>query len=406
MLASAHNAITMRLQTGFATLTILGLTLLNGSLASCSASSSSGDSGGNGSGATGSGGDGSTGGTGASGGGINFDSGSGGNGGSLTDGQACEAVSQTADNKVRPVDIIFALDTSDSMVGELQQVENNMNAFVNAITGTGINVHIVLIAKPGDPNGGTIFNPDPGVCLDPPLATGVCPGGSKPPLFQHVEVGVGSNNALNKIIETYPQYKPTLRQNAVKYFAIVSDDNATDGPYNSAASFIQAVNALDPGWFDDWKFFGIYCTGSCGVFLACAATGSVYLDLVSQTGGVTGDLCGNNQNFSPVFNQMSQAVVSGKTIDCAWDIPPAPAGQTFDPQKVNVNYSPAGSGSSQPIYHVDLSTDCGPNGGWYYDNNQSPTKVLACPSTCAAIQSDPNAKIDVLFGCKTNDIPK
>lgn len=370
----------------------------------CSASDNSvpspGTGGGGGSANGGSGGGINVGGSGA---GINV---GGGSGGTLTDGGACEAVSQTADNKVRPVDIIFAIDTSDSMVGELFQVQANMNTFVNAITGAGLDVHIVLIAKPGKPDGGDFFNPDPGICLGQPLATGVCPGGSKPPLYQHVEVGVGSNNALNKIIETYSMYKPTLRQTAVKYFAVVTDDEATDGPNNSAAAFASAVSALDPGWFDTWKFFGIYCTGSCGVPLACADTGNIYTALVNQSGGVAGDLCGNNQNFQPVFNQMSQAVVSAKTVDCAWAIPAAPSGQTFDKNKVNVNYSPGGAPPAQPVYHVDTPADCAANGGWYYDDNTNPTQVLVCPSTCAAIQSDPNAKVDVLFGCQTVNVPK
>ncbi|MFO0564644.1 MAG: hypothetical protein U0263_03220 [Polyangiaceae bacterium] len=394
-----------------AKLSFLALSALSSALvfAACSASSGNGDDVGGAGGAPAGGGAGGSsggGGTSGSGGGIQLDSGLGGSGGGLTDGQVCNSVSQTADNKLRPVDIIWALDTSDSMVGELQQVEANMNTFANAIVQSGIDVHIVLIAKPGNPTDGSIFNPDPGVCMDPPLGTGVCPGGSKPPLYQHVEVSVGSNNALNKIIETYPTYKPTLRQSSVKYFVVLTDDEAKDGPNNSAASFTQSVQNLDPGWFDDWKVFGIYCTGSCSVLLACAATGNVYKDLVNQTQGVTGDLCGNNQNFSPVFTAMSQAVVSAKSVDCAWDIPPAPAGQTFNPNMVNVNYTQGGGGSPQPIFHVDKSTDCGTQGGWYYDDNTNPKQVLVCPSTCAAIQADANAKVDVLFGCATIDVPK
>ena len=358
----------------------------------------------------GSGGGGPIGAGGGSGAGLNLDSGlgSGGVGGSgaLSDAQVCNAVSQTADNKVRPVDIIWALDTSDSMVGELQQVEANMNTFANQIAQSGIDVRIVLIAKPGNPTDGSLFNPDPGVCMDPPLGTGKCPGGSKPPQFQHVEVGVGSNNALNRIIETYPTYKPTLRQSAAKYFVVVTDDEAKTAPNNSAAAFTQSVAKLDPGWFDTWKLFGIYCTGSCGQPLACAATGNVYKALVSQTGGVTGDLCGNNQNFAPVFAAMSQAVVQAKTVDCAWGIPPAPAGETFDPKLVNVDYYPGGSGASQPIFHVQNAAACGPQGGWYYDDDKNPKQVLVCPATCQVIQADPSAKVDVLFGCATVDVPK
>jgi hypothetical protein len=303
------------------------------------------------------------------------------------------------------VDIIWAVDTSDSMVFELQAVEDNMNIFAGSILNQGIDVHVVLIAKPGNPTDGTIFNPDPGICIDPPLATGVCPGGSKPPNYQHVEVGVGSNNALNKFIETYPIYKPTLRPNAVKYFAVVTDDDATDGPLDSAQKFITAVDTLDPGYFDVWKYFGVFCTGSCGVFLACAATGDVHNQLVALKGGVAGDLCGgNNGGFAPVFSALAQSVIDGKELDCEWAIPPPPPGETFDKGLVNVNYTPSG-GTAMPIYHVNTAADCGPQGGWYYDNNTTPTKVLVCPSTCTTIKADQNGKIDILFGCATVDVP-
>jgi hypothetical protein len=102
---------------------------------------------------------------------------------------------------------------------------------------------------------------------------------------------------------------------------------------------------------------------------------------------------------------MSQAVISNKTVDCAWDIPPPPAGQTFNKDLVNVNYYQGGGGTPQPIYHVNGASDCGPNGGWYYDDNNNPTKVLICPATCAAVQADPNAKVDILFGCQTINVP-
>jgi hypothetical protein len=330
----------------------------------------------------------------------------GGGTGGVMEGGECAAVSQTATNKFVPVDIIWALDTSDSMVSELQAVEDNMNQFASKILNQGIDVHVVVIAKPGEPDGGSIFNPDPGICIGPPLATGSCPGGSKPPSYQHVEEGVGSNNALNKIINLYPQYKPALRQNAVKYFAVVSDDDATDGPNSSAAAFTSSVNSLDPGWFDVWKFFGVFCTGSCGVFLACADTGDVYNALVAQTGGVAGDLCGGNSNgFTPVFDALAQTVVEGKQLDCAWDIPPPPMGEQFEKDKVNVSFTPS-QAPAETIYHVSAEADCGPQGGWFYDDNASPTEVKVCPTTCSVIQADKEGKIDILFGCATLSVPK
>ena len=381
----------------------LGLLIAVANMASCSAGGTRT------SGTGGAGGDGGTGaGNGPSGGGgdgglvLAGGSSSSGAGGS---GGGCASVSQTAENQVVPVDIIWAIDTSDSMVGELEATQDNMNTFAQTILNAGIDVHVVLIAKPGDPNDGTIFNPDPGICIGAPLAQGFCPGGSKPPNYQHVEVAVNSNNALNRLLENYSGYKGTLRQNAVKYFAVVTDDDSTDAPNNSAGAFIANVDALDPGWFDQWKFFGVFCTGGCNIPLACASTGDVYNALVAQKGGIAGDLCGGNSNgFAAVFAALAQTVVQSKKLDCQWKIPVPPVGQVFDKTKVNVEFT--GSGGKTPIFYVADAASCGPQGGWYYDDLANPTLIKVCPTTCAAFQADANGKVDILFGCDTQVIPK
>lgn len=381
----------------------VGVGVFSASIASCSAAGGSRNET-SGTAGAGVGTSGSSSGKGGDGGLVLAGSSSSGTGGAGVGG-GCASVSQTAENQAVPVDIIWAIDTSDSMVGELQATQDNMNQFAATILNAGIDVHVVLIAKPGNPDDGTIFNPDPGICIGPPLGTGACPGSSNPPKYQHVEVSVGSNNALNKLIETYSIYKGTLRQNAVKYFAVVTDDDATDGPNNSAGAFIANVNALDPGWFDQWKFFGVFCTGGCGIPLACASKGNVYNDLVAQKGGIGGDLCGGNSGgFASVFAALAQTVVQSKTLDCAWKIPVPPVGQVFDKTKVNVEFT--GSGGKSPIYYVADAASCGPQGGWYYDDPANPTTIRVCPSTCTVFQADPMGKVDILFGCDTQTIPK
>ncbi len=39
--------------------------------------------------------------------------------------------------------------------------------------------------------------------------------------------------------------------------------------------------------------------------------------------------------------------------------------------------------------------------GWYYDNAAAPTKVMFCPLTCSAIQSDATGSFQLEFGCPT-----
>jgi hypothetical protein len=174
-----------------------------------------------------------------------------------------------------------------------------------------------------------------------------------------------------------------------------------------AQQLIQSDGMLDPGWFDTWRFFGVYCTGTCPVFLACAATGTVYAELTQQSQTRPGDMCQGQsaQGFATVFTQLAQTITSGKKVDCQWTIPPAPAGQQFDPTRVNVRHTPSG-GMTQDILYVDGLAQCGMNPGWYFDNPQAPTKVLLCPASCADVTNDVNAQMDIVFGCARREVPK
>lgn len=330
---------------------------------------------------------------GGSGGSANGGAGSGSNG-------ECEAVSQEAENTIRPVDILWAVDTTSSMQTAAQGVQDNLNSFAQFIQAQGIDVRVVMIAK----TGASIPFGEVRICIAPPLGSGNCPADdNNPPSFLKINNKINNGDALRQFIEWYPTYKPVLRQNASKYFAIVTDDEADAGL--TAAWFMQQLADLhaQDGYFDSWKFFGIYCgKDPCFNPLMCGqdVTAQMYTDLVNQTGGHAGNLC-DPAGFGPVFTALADTVTGAASLDCEWAIPDAPDGQTFDKGKVNVEYTP-GAGPQQDIYYVPSKADCDPvNGGWYYDDNNDPTKVMVCPSTCDEISSDLDGRIDVLFGCET-----
>jgi hypothetical protein len=311
---------------------------------------------------------------------------------------ACAAVTQEAEITKQPADIIWALDNSGSMTTEAQAVQNNMNIFAQQIIASGIDVHVVILSAPqtiilGIPIGN-------GVCVAAPLGSGQCPADSLAPKYLHLPVTVGSWDALNLLTSHYGEYKAMLRPNASKTFVVVTDDEATAAPNNSPAAFTAAVNALDPVLFAKWTFSGVYCSMACA---NCSAVGNVYEQLKQQTGGVSGDMC--TTDFAPVFKALAQAVITGSKLSCEWAIPPPPVGQMFDPKLVNVIYTPNGS-APRDLFNVPSATDCAAQGGWFYDDNAKPTKVLACPATCTEIQADLKAKIAVAFGCKTKVIIK
>lgn len=336
-------------------------------------------------------------GQGASGSGATAGSAGASGSGQVVDFEDCASLSQTADNQVRPVDIIWAVDTTSSLQMAALAVQDNLNIFAQQITSAGIDVRVVMIAETGwsVPFGKVM------ICIDPPLGNGGCPDSdSNPPAFLKIEDKIENHNALSKFIDHFPDYKDNLRQNAVKYFAVVTDD-ASDWTAAGFTDALAELNAQNPGYFDVWKFFGVFCTQDC--LLACGngVDGHVYTELIQQTGGVYGDLCA--QDFAPVFDALAQTVIGSTTIDCEWEIPPPPAGEIFDREKVNVQYTPGSGGAAQNLYRVSDRSACDPakGGGWYYDDNDSPTRVLVCPGNCDTIQSDLSARIDVLFGCDT-----
>ncbi len=321
-------------------------------------------------------------------------------GGNADDGGSvneCNEIVDTADIGVRPQDIIFAVDTSGSMIQEAGFVQAQMNSFSIQIDAANVDARIILLAE-------YPFFVGPGVCIDPPLGSGGCPNSdSNPPKFLHVpDSGIASTDALMRIVEHYPDYSPFLRETAITHVVIVSDDNSA----MSAADFTQQFVSLDPHLID-FKLHGIVSSedpdAACGTGSACcqlaASQGTVYQELITQTGGVEGNLC--DQEFQPVFQAVAQQVIGGATLSCTYQIPPAPAGETFDKDEVNVEFD-NGAGGTLSIGRVDGVDDCAAvSDGWYYDDPNDPNLILVCPQTCDTIQGFDSASVSIKFGCET-----
>lgn len=313
-------------------------------------------------------------------------------GGDTTTGE-CAAITEMAMNKKQPADIIFVIDNSGSMDTEIASVQSNMNAFSTKIINSGIDVHVILLSAQDS------------ICIDPPLGSGGCPvKDNNPPKLLHVNTSIGSNDALQKVIAHYPDYKDALRPDASTHVVVVTDDNSDLG----ANAFDTMFKALDPG-FADYKLHAICGAKDSGDILWCAQNalccaftadkGSVYLDLINKTGGEWGDLC--LQDFTPVFNVLSTEVIQNATLACEWVIPDPMGDDPIDFGKVNVDFDD-GMNNVQTIGKVESEADCANvSDGWYYDDPMKPTKIYVCPQTCAKIQGVKDAKINIKFGCET-----
>jgi hypothetical protein len=127
---------------------------------------------------------------------------------------------------------------------------------------------------------------------------------------------------------------------------------------------------------------------------------------LAQAGGTDSaviiDVTGNT-----VTQQLHDALAKAQTkaIACSYQIPPSSGGTAVDFGKVNVSFT-SGSNQTKTIGHTTGSSACS-NGGWYYDVDPAqgtPTKIIACPSTCSGFQSDTNGQVQIVLGCQTINI--
>ena len=299
--------------------------------------------------------------------------------GQLPDSGPCVATEAEAKNKLLPVDIIWFVDTSGSMDFETKTVQNNLNAFAQSISKSGLDYRVVMVAGSGD------------ICVPAPLGGAGCKDG---PRYKHIKLSVGSRDGLQKLIQAYPQYQSFLRPDSLKHFVAVTDDNSkkSDSWFTS-----QIASLKSPGFPKGFYFHSIVAYGPI-FWIGCitgAQVGTVYLALTAATKGTKAEVCATNWN--PIFAALAKGVTANTKLPCTYAIPSPGKGKTVDPNKVNVSYTPP-KGKPQKIPKIKNAAACTGAPGWYYDNETKPTAVTLCPSLCKSLGK---GKVKVLFGCKT-----
>jgi len=199
------------------------------------------------------------------------------------------------------LDAIVVVDTSGSMDAEAAEVQAGLNVFATILQGKGYDLHLILIA-------------DATICAPAPLGSGNCVAGDQNlPGYRHVLVSVDSNDSLDQVLATYPQYSASLRPGSRRVFLEVSDDDSD----LSANDFTVQLIATDAG-FARFQFHAIVASTDplflppgnvCnpgGFNPLAAAEGAVYKQLVAQTGGAFYDLC--LQDFDPAWPAIADAI--------------------------------------------------------------------------------------------------
>ncbi|MEM7607410.1 MAG: hypothetical protein AAF411_18820 [Myxococcota bacterium] len=300
----------------------------------------------------------------------------------------CSGTTATAESAFAPVDIVWVIDNSGSMREEADLVQRNINNFAAAVEGVGLDLHVVVITS-----GAFITVP-------PPL-------GADPERFLRVPQDVQSSNSLERLLGTLPMYEDFLRRRAALHFDVVTDDESAmpaEGflstmQGNLGRSFRFHSIASPPGSTHSFGPFGMMdgCEGPNG---EAADNGEIYWRLSELTGGLRLSIC--SEDWTLLFNDLTRAISVPQSLPCSYTIPPPPAGEAFDRNLVNVEYTPGTGGATQLIPGAGTFENC-TGEGWYYDGGteEAPARVELCPASCGRVEGDADGRIDITFGCET-----
>jgi hypothetical protein len=306
---------------------------------------------------------------------------------------ACATTSQKAE--VVPVDLMLALDTSDSMLyfDKWTNVKEALGVFLGngSYTGIGVGVQFFPLRFECDP--AAYAAPAVPITLLPDAASKVeqalaakRPFGGTPT----VDVIVGVTSYLQAYAKDHPGRKEVI----VLATDGVPDETCLAGaagppaaPPNSLANAVAVTAAAAKG------------SPSIATFVIGVGSDLGALQQIAQAGG-TG---------SPIFVDMGSdiagqfaaalASVRQEAVPCDYNIP---AGAAPDPTLINVGYSAKDGGAEEVLTAVPTADDCAraPR-SYYFDDPHAPSRITLCPAVCADAKSNQKGKIDIVYGCAT-----
>jgi hypothetical protein len=357
----------------------------------------------------------------------------------LSEEDACAMqVARARRGPSKPLDVIFVIDNSGSMEGEIQAVRDNINeSFAALIEASGADFRVIMLSQFGS------LGTD--VCIEPPLAAAECNAGlgvagTNGARFFHYDVNVDSHNPLCTLLQRFDEpdqrgrtpngWQEYLRPEAHKAFVMITDDSAScayeDGdvsvqlggmnadPFEDALMFHQALLAKAPEQFGvppdvRYQFFSFvgmhasvpetapYFPHEELVQLSCdsaAGAGLQYQALSVITDALRYPVC-EGRGFDAVFRVLAQNVVESIKAECTFEIPPAPVDQQIDRTSISMRYqSSVGQGGATMFEQVPGDDACNDHAFYILDG-----RLELCADACAVVQGDPGAEVEVLYDC-------
>lgn len=365
--------------------------LLGATLVHCSAGSDASSGGGDTGGALASGGGGnggvpSSGGEGGGGGEPIFTTSNGGAGeGGTGGGEIIECVSKTVVGEEVGLAMVILQDRSGSMTtAKWTAAVDGIKAFADDADAAGIFAGLAYFP----PTLGSECVP--ATYQNLPVDIDVLPGNAGPIKQSLLQTdpsgGTPMQPALQGAVDAMKAY---LLANPGKEGVVVL---VTDGDPSGCSSSVSNVSSTAAAALAGTPSIRTFVVGMDG-----ATFGN--LDTIATAGGTSTSF---NVGSGSADFLAALAAVRSQALACEYILPiPDPSEGTLDPDSVGVNFIPGLNEDPIGIPRVDEEDDCGElSGGFYYDDNSNPTRIILCEASCETVQTGTeNAKIDVILGC-------
>ncbi|HEY6559532.1 MAG TPA: lectin-like protein [Polyangiaceae bacterium] len=305
----------------------------------------------------------------------------------------------------KKVNMFFVFDRSGSMAGARWDGSvAALTAFFKDPASAGLSMALEYFPLPsgtvngrnaGDGCGSDSCSTLP--CANPMVALGTLTTAASPTDVQEQRLlsslGVGPSGST----PAYPAMRGALDWAILRQATATNEANVvifiTDGDPNgcfqggSAGSTNLAIaNAVEEAYLiHDIRTYTVAMEGA----------NVIALDNMARRGGTGQSFVVGASNSLQVAADLSAALrtIAGQNVACQF---PLTNQGLFDPITSTVTYTPS-SGAAQNLTKRTTSAACGT--GWYFDDNTNPTSITLCPSTCATVQADANARVQVHLGC-------
>ena len=305
---------------------------------------------------------------------------------------------ETAQANITPLNLYVMFDKSSSM-GPVTSTKwtgarKGMGAFVNDPASTGLRVALNFFPRPPDATP---------ACDSAAYMTPRVPYDLLPAIASKILAAIDGETPDGFGTPMYPALGGALRASINQAKARVGEAAAvvlvTDGLPDGPADMCGSVNPNDPAVIANLAATAFSGAPSIRTFVVGLPGVSVDVaNRIAAAGGSTSAVLATDLTKVEEQFRDALAVVRGKALACEINLPSKVIKGEISYALVNVLYSKGGTGTPATLLQ---DPTCASGEGWRYNSTTMPTAIVLCPKTCAEVQSDPRAKVEILLGCKT-----